>query len=142
MNEKTIVKPLSGSEIIDAIVNQVGNEVRAKLKRDCFLAAHLAYAGFRFELRGSLVIEFQNTEMKSTASLSADVKDGELTEGETQTEVAEAHLVREPSPPNEVRIENDIPVPVLKTNPQGKVEEGRVRYAKAGKKIADAKAAR
>jgi hypothetical protein len=140
MNEKIIVKPLSGQEIIDAVVNQVSTELRTKLKRDCFLSSHLAYAGYRLELRGSLLIEFQNTTLKSNASLSTNVADGELIPGETQCEVAEVNLVKEPAPPNEVRVENDLPVPALKTNPQGKVEETRIKYAKAGKKLADAKA--
>lgn len=124
-NERTLAKPLSGTEIIEAIVSLV----RTALQRDCFLAPHMAYPSF--SVQGKLDIQFQGTRIVGTV---AHVKDAA---GEQSPHVpvsnASVEFSENPKPPNEVRRETEQPVPVQVKTPSGRIEERRVKYEKRNK---------
>lgn len=122
LNERTIAKPLSGGEIIEAIIVKV----RDTLRRDCFLANHIAYDSY--SLTGSLRVQFQktNTAIKET---TVHVRGSGGEESDQPMEAAEVEVSDEPKPPNDVRVESGQGVPTLATKPSGSVEEKRVKYA-------------
>jgi hypothetical protein len=125
-NEKTLAKPLSGGEIIEAIVSKI----RQQMQRDCFLAPHIAYASFSFQ--ATVRVQFQNTgtaikeTMVTSTGLGGEVSNADM-------ESAEVEVSDEPKPPNDVRVESGQGVPALVTKPTGGVEEKKIKYAPPNK---------
>ena len=121
LNERTLAKPLSGAEIREAIIHKL----REQMQRDCFLAPHIAYASFSFQLK--LDVQFQNTgtSIKETTIRATDAG-GEVIAADM--EHAELAVSGEPQPPNEVRVETGQGVPTVVQKPQGGIEERKVKY--------------
>ena len=119
--ERTLAKPLSGAEILEAMVTKI----RHALSRDCFLSPHLAYASYSFQ--ADIRFQFQHT---GTAIKESQVhvtgQGGEVTTAEMES--IDIHVSDEPKPPNEVRVETGQGVPTQVVKPQGGVEEKKVRY--------------
>lgn len=123
--ERTVVKPLSGAEIVEAILSRV----RSQLQRDCFLASHLAYKSYSAQV--DVRVQFQDTGTRITdTEVHVQTNGGEVTDEEMQVE--EAHVEVTPEPPNIVRRETGQDVPVVTPKPSGGMEERRVRYAPKG----------
>lgn len=120
--EKTLAKPLAGSEIIEAIVSKI----RSQLSRDCFLAPHIAYGSFAFQ--ADIRIQFQNTQtaIKETR-VPVNGTGGDVNESEMKA--ADVHVEAEPQPPNQVRVETGQGVPALVAKPTGGVQEKKIKYA-------------
>ena len=120
-NEKTIAKPLSGQEVLDAIIFKI----REQMRRDCFLASHIAYDSYSFQ--GTIRIQFQKTgtAIKET-NITARGKGGE--QSDRQMESVDVEVSDEPKPPNEVREETGQGIPALVTKPTGGVEEKKLKY--------------
>lgn len=123
--ERTLARPLSGEEVIEAI----GAKIKEQLRRDCFLAPHMAYGSFSFTAK--IEIKFQGSRIEGT---QATVSGGEgvLTPDVPTTEV-HSTASAEPQPPNEVRRETGQGVPVVTKGPSGRLEEKRVKYERQGK---------
>lgn len=122
--ERAIAKPLSGTEVIEAIVSRL----KEQLGRDCYLSPHMAYGAFSFKC--SIDIKFQASRIEGT-STSVSGSLGE-TDTEQETESATLEVSDDPRPPNEVRRESGQEVPVLAKTPQGRLEERKVRYERKG----------
>jgi hypothetical protein len=120
MSERTLAEPLSGAEVIERILE----EVRRKLKNDCFLNPVFAYQAFscsghvRVQLKDAgstpeVLVQFQ------AASENPVDEDAFLSEAEIQ--IGEA-------PPNTVREDAGSGIPTLVTGPDGKPEIKRQIY--------------
>ena len=132
MSEKSIVEPLSGTEVIDAMAYKL----KEQLKRDCFLSANMAYESFEATIYVALKLKdighqpevVKTIKVNGGAPIPASFKDP-----------AEAALVHEErsedgfsgEPANDVRVETGQPVPVLVENSDGKKEIKRVHYQRA-----------
>lgn len=122
--ERVLAKPLSGTEVIEAIVSRL----REQLQKDCFLAGHMAYSAFSFKC--SIDIKFQASRIEGTSTQVSGSLGEEDLEQPIATETVE--VSDEPKPPNEVRRESGQDVPVLAKTPQGRLEERKVRYERKG----------
>jgi hypothetical protein len=121
-NERTLAKPLSGLEVIEAIVSTV----RTQLQKDCFLAPHMAYPSYSFTAK--IDIQFQGSRIAGT---TAHVKDAAGERVPNLPETTESvELSESPKPPNEVRRDTNQGVPVQVKTPSGRLEEKKVRYAR------------
>ena len=119
--ERVLAKPLSGAEVIEAVVVRI----REQLQKDCFLSPHMAYGSYSFTC--NIDIQFQGSRIAGTHATvrgEQSVADAPQTEKESQ----QVTISDEPKPPNEVRRETGQEVPVLAKTPQGRLEERRVRY--------------
>lgn len=165
--EKTIAKPLSGVEVVEAIIagvkqgfrkqaprfpvkysENILDRLRAQMKRDCFLTPHMAYGTYsadttiriqyqqaedigqsHYAFQAECAVKFENTgtAVKSTLVRFAGFS-GELRE-DIDMEPLEIHVLDEPRPPNQVRIDSHQGVPALTQTPQGRTEERHIRYA-------------
>ncbi|HKM83871.1 MAG TPA: hypothetical protein VJY15_23310 [Candidatus Acidoferrum sp.] len=121
-NERTIAKPLSGGEVMEAIIFKI----RDALKRDCYLAPHIAYDSYSFQAEIRVQFQKTNTSIKETTvhtrGKAGDVSDQPM-------ESADVKTSDEPKPPNELREETGQGIPTIITKPQGGVEEKKVKYA-------------
>lgn len=133
MAERTIVKPLSGDEIIESIVTKI----RSQLARDCFLNPHLAYASFSYQ--AEIRVQFQNTGTAIKETYARASGQGGDEQDDIDTESIDVSVSEVPKSPNDVRVEAGIGVPVLATKPSGGIQEKRVKYDPKG---APAKTAR
>jgi hypothetical protein len=122
MSETTLAAPLSGDEVIEAIVDKV----RRMLQDDCYLSPMMAYESFnaKIELKvqaldvGRVVVVEQATEVKSENVIDEDAA---LTQ-------AESYIFDRP--PNEVRQEAGLGIPTLVEDAEGRKEIKGVKYAK------------
>lgn len=138
--EKSFPKPLSGTEVAEAIANQIKESVLDSLKRDCYLAPHMAYAAFAFTFEGQLKVDFQQSAIKGT---QANIKIARPAEFSTRTPVEHGEsavtAADVPKPPNDVRTENDMGVPVMVQAANGGFEEKKIKYeGRKPKKAANA----
>lgn len=120
--DRTIPKPLSGEEIVEAIVTKI----RAQLNRDCYLAKHIAYGSFSFQ--ADIRVQFQRTgtSIKETNAVVHGMG-GDLTEAEMESVDLKVEDVEKP--PNQVRVETGQGVPALVAKPTGGVQERKIKYA-------------
>ena len=122
MNEMTIAKPLSGPEIIEAIVYKI----RENLGKNTLLSPHRAYKSFSFDNVLTINLNSQCLPVEQAMGFAKGGSDGEHNGEETT-------IINQSQPalsPNEVRRDTEQGVPVLVKTPQGKVEEKRLKYAK------------
>src|ERR1700752_4566100 len=95
--ERTLARPLSGSEIRTAVIHQI----EAALARDCFLTGHLAYASFSFQAEIRVQFQHTGTSIKDTM-VRANGQGGEVTDAEMES--IDISVSDNPKPPNEVRV--------------------------------------
>jgi hypothetical protein len=122
-NEVSVPEPLSGTEVIEAIVYKV----REQLRRDCFLSPNSAYEYFSGRIR----IEIQAIDCGRQADVQTEVNVslGPLP-GDNSDPVEETSSDEDipADPPNVVRRETQQSVPVVTTDSSGKAEVKRVNY--------------
>lgn len=127
MAEIAIPEPLSGTEIVEAVMFRV----RQHLMQDCFLNSTAAYESFE----GNIRIELRAVDCGRVAEI---IQDSPVTsgipidptkEGFVESTVA-SDITREP--PNVVRRESEQPVPVLTEDSSGRKEVKRVKYQRKG----------
>ena len=122
MNEVTIVRPLTGPEIIEAICYKL----RENLEKNCLLSPHQAYPGVAFEAKVDIHFTNPASYVKEAVGFASG-KEGEI--DPSQPTVQETVTVKQgDTSPNELRRDTDQGVPALVKTPQGKVEEKRLRY--------------
>lgn len=126
MSEVTLNKPLSGREVIDAILY----DIREALLRDGRLAAHLAFPAYAFTATltirtpGNVSEGFTRPLQGSGGNLDKQVEAVVQGTAETLEVIAE----REVQPPNDVRYETEQPIPLLVTEDNGRVREEYKSY--------------
>lgn len=121
-NEVAVPEPLSGTEIIDAVVFKI----REALRRDCFLNANTAYEYFS----GQFHIELKAVDCGREAAVTVDVTHTAGAAPEPGAAIQEAK-VDETIPmeaPNVVRRATRQSVPVVATDATGRNEQRRVTY--------------
>lgn len=128
-NEVAVPEPLSGTEIVEAIVFKV----REMLRRDCFLSPNSAYEYFS----GQIHIEVTAVDCGRPAEIKADI---DVTKGTTDPDNPELYTAEStekisPGAPNIVRRETEQSVPVVTNDGAGKQEQRRVKYARQDKEI-------
>lgn len=122
-NEVAVPEPLSGTEVIEAIVEKV----RRMLARDCFLSPVAAYEHFS----GKIHIEITAIDCGREAKVETEVAVNlgrSLEESQEGAYDVESEEVIEPEAPNVVRRETGQSVPVVTTDSGGKSEVKRVKY--------------
>jgi len=119
MAEKTLALPLSGAEVVEAICERV----RVALKKDCFLSETSAYDWF--EASVSVGIRLHDLGRIPKVEVGVVVEKGAWT-GDVEERIAGVEIGR--AAPNQVRLENGLPVPVLATGADGRKEIRRVKY--------------
>lgn len=127
MAEQTLNNPLSGGEVVEAILDKI----RASLRLDCHLNPNSAYDWFSAEVTIKLDMHDAGAHIKGDYTAKA-------TEG---NQVADAQHVEadfhiDPAPPNEVRVETGQPVPTLTKDEQGNDVVKGVRYSRKDAKKA------
>lgn len=128
MSEVAVPEPLSGTEIIDAIVHKV----RQALSRDCYLNPNAAYEHFS----GKIHIEIAAVDCGRQAGVTVDIPldlVAPLQEGQGTVQ-AKSDTTIEKQPPNLVRKETHQPIPVMTEDGSGKKEIKRVQYQNNSKK--------
>ena len=124
-NETAVADPLSGTEVIEAIVAKV----REQLRRDCFLSPNAAYEYFTGEIRIKIraIDVGRNAEVDTTANVAGGTPPEDPTDPRIETNESETNIEQEP--PNVVRRESGQSVPVTVEDGTGKTESKRVKYA-------------
>lgn len=125
MSEVTVAQPLSGIEVIDAVLAKL----RSLMIQDCYLSPNSAYESFTADVTvkiraldiGRIAESSFKAHEESVTQPTADDEDYALRE-------AEIHLAA--MPPNQVRQETGQPIPTLVDVGDGKKEIRPVRYAK------------
>lgn len=122
MSEITIAQPLSGSEVVNRIVEKI----RTMLHQDCFLNAYSAYESFEADIK----IDLKMLDCGRTPEVHARVIERSETplSEDFALEHADAHLGAQP--PNQVRMESGQPIPTLVNTGDGRPEIRPVRYAR------------
>jgi len=123
MTSRTLAEPLSGAEVIEAIVE----EVRRKLRLDCYLKPVFAYSSFTADLtiRVALKDAGSSPQVQTLVHVESETP---LDEDHFLTET-EAHLGE--APPNTVREDSGQGIPTWVENLEGKGEVQRQIFKKA-----------
>lgn len=125
MSEQVLPLPLSGGEIIKAVLHHV----ELALKRDCYLNDVAAYE----TVAGTISVRLKMKDCGRAVEVSVDVPVSQgpaPTDGDPDVYDANATVELETAPPNVVRQETDQPLPVLVEDATGKREVRRVQYAR------------
>jgi hypothetical protein len=113
MGEETLAQPLSGEEIILAILKKIGDS----LEKDCFLSPMMAYEGFEADIHITVRAKDlgREVEVKRDVAIAGGepVDDDDVFLRETEIALSEA-------PPNQVRLDADLPIPTLVETSDGK----------------------
>lgn len=118
-NETSIPLELSGEEVRIVILKKLED----RLMRTGNLSDQRAYSSFKAKITVEMVLDDHGLETKEVAL--AEASEGELSEDAPEVENVEVEI--EPAPPNMVRAENDLPVPVI-VDVNGKTEIKKVHY--------------
>ena len=125
MSEITIAQPLSGTEV----VNRILEKVRTMLKQDCFLNEYAAYESFEADIN---IVWKCHDVGRIAAGTTAVVERSENPIDENNEnfalEMAEDSLGV--MPPNQVRQDSGQPIPTLVESGDGRREVKHVRYAR------------
>lgn len=118
-SEISIAKDLSGPECLDACLTKL----RDTLSRYDLFHAHMSYPAFRAQIK----FEFwpQSTSIPDV-ELTVNVERGAQEQLQEQSTVA-ATVVIDPAPPNAIREDAGLPLPVLVTHGDGTTEEKWVK---------------
>ena len=122
MSEQTIAQPLSGEEIVNAVLDKV----KHVLQRNCDLNPVLAYESFEADIH--VEIRMKDSGRQVTATLDTRVVSDEPLAEDAYLREAEAHIGE--APPNQVRLDSDQPIPTSFTDAEGKQTVKAVRYSR------------
>lgn len=135
MNEVAVPEPLSGAEIIEALLFRV----RQQLIADCYLNPNNAYESFEGQITIKVravdcgrIVEVEKTVVADAGAPFDDKKEGAF-ETTTVQDIPK-------EPPNVVRRESGQGVPVMTEDAGGRREVKRVHYARKGQTKAAPKA--
>lgn len=125
MSETTLDTPLSGEEVIQAILDRVAR----MLRDDCYLSPMAAYESFEADIQVS--VKMLDIGRAPEVHIQAKVKSEKPVDPNDEDfalNAAEAHLAAQP--PNQVRLAAGLPIPTLVEDSQGQKEIKPVRYAR------------
>ena len=126
MPEQVLNKPLSGEEIRQMIVKQV----EKMLAGDSRLAAHFAFPACSFSVK--VHIDLAHSQLSPVdRETSGVMNENPNTHNYPRIESVDEEISVPELPPNEARVEHDIPVPVLAKDDKGRTVEKRVKYDRA-----------
>jgi hypothetical protein len=121
-SEKSLPLPLTGEEVQEAVVFKL----RECMQKSCHLSSGNAYTSARFEIAVKMTLWDYGREVRNNEIASGEIDSGLPPESEPET--VEATLTVEPMPPNALRQEVDLPVPV-QTVVDGKKVTKHLKYA-------------
>ena len=124
MTEQVLNKPLSGEEIRQMIVNQVVK----MLAGDIRLAGHHAFPACSFNVK--IHLELAHSQL---SPVDREISGGVGTMPAPQPDWPVTPVMDETvpeMPPNEARVENDLPVPVLTKDDKCRPVEKKVKYSR------------
>ena len=127
MSEITIVMPLSGEEVVDAICDAI----RKSLHQDCYLNRVSAYESFAAKVK----IEVRAKDSGRVAEVVKEVAVKSEEPVDEDQALVEADFALYDRPPNEVRQEAGLGIPTLVTDAEGKQDIKKVRYARKPKEM-------
>jgi hypothetical protein len=133
MAERTMLKQLSGSEIIEAVLDTL----RTKMTRDCYLNPNNAYDFFEARIKVELDMHDTGSLVKSDHEIK--ILHGDRPE-EEDIEVVVDSVTIPAAAPNDVRQSTGQPIPVLTTDANGRQVEKSVHYARKSSKAATTRA--
>jgi hypothetical protein len=122
MPERVLANPLSGKEIIEAVVDKV----RQALQRDCYLTPNLAYDFYEADVKVSLTAH----DVGRAAKVEVAVHDTQGENEDAALEASDASFHVDAEAPNVVRVESGQPVPVLTKDPDGRPAVRGIKYSK------------
>jgi hypothetical protein len=127
MSERTLADPLSGEEIIQAVLDKI----EQSLRRDCYLHPSSAYDFFSAKVTLSISAFDIGTEFKVEQTVVSE-------KGEAKEEASEAEVEIEipQMAPNEVREQSGLPIPTLTKDESGKPVIRGVKYQRKGRQKA------
>jgi hypothetical protein len=120
--ERTLADPLSGAEILEIIHRKVDEALRGQ----CHLNPSFAYESFEADIKVSIRLKDLGTPHQSQHHVV--VGSEKPVSQDAALEEADAHIYD--APPNEVRQENEIPIPTLVTGADGQRDIKHVKYQK------------
>ena len=122
MAEQSAGLPINGEEMVKIIQYKVGEVLR----RDCFLKEHFGYTDFGGSIDVHLWLAggIRKVTIDTKVDLGPKPEDAELREGT-------AEIVSEP--PDEMRVEAELPVQVLTKDENGRAVLKPVHYARKKK---------
>lgn len=126
MADVSLVKQLSGPEVIDSILAQL----KKKLSIHGRLQPNSAYSGYRAEL---IFKFYPAASFIPPVTYSAEVQDVPDDAILSETATVEAHIEIPVKPPNKVREESGLPTPVLGPDDKGNIVEKWVHLKPAEK---------
>jgi hypothetical protein len=126
MAEIVLANPLSGLEVIEAVVDQV----RTQMRKDCNLNVNSAYDWYDAEINMHDAGSHIKGDYTAKSAQGSKPSDGE------EIEQAFASFDVDPASPNEVRVATGQDVPVLTKGENGEQVVKGVRYKRADAKKA------
>ena len=121
--ERVLANPLSGLEIVEAIVDKM----RQRLLKDCHLSPNLAYDFFLADV----IFSIQAHDIGRQVDVVAEevITEASCPE-DASLEAADAEFHIDAEAPNVVRVESGQPVPVLTKDSDGQPSIKGVRYSR------------
>lgn len=128
-NEVAVPEPLSGTEIIDAVVFKI----REAMRRDCFLSPNSAYEFFSGQFH--IQIKAVDCGREADVNVKVDVTKGNAPEPGAPVQTATVKETIPKEAPNVVRRATRQSVPVVTTDNTGRNEQRRVTYEQKEDKL-------
>lgn len=119
--ETSIAEPLSGDEVVEAVLDLIGQ----KLRRDCFLSRNSAYESFE----GKITVHLRLKDVGRIAEVQTEVPFVLRKAGNDATEIDEEMFLDEQLP-NVTRVNTGQAVPVLVQSGEGRPEVKTVKYGR------------
>jgi hypothetical protein len=122
MSEITIAQPLSGEEVVEAILDRI----RVSLYKDCYLNRVSAYESFTADIH----IALKAKDCGRIAEVVQDVAVASENPVDEDAALVEADLRLYDQPPNEVRQETGQGIPTLITEHDGQQVIKKIKYSR------------
>lgn len=123
MSELTLAQPLSGEEIITALVEKL----RDKLRSDCYLSGTTAYESFEADIKVSVRM-VDCGRIPEVAVEVHEKSENPIDETNENFALEQMDIHLSSAPPNEVRQEAGLPIPTLVEGADGKRDIKNVKY--------------
>jgi hypothetical protein len=121
--EQVINKPLTGEELKRIVLNKLAD----KLNGDTRLADYIAVPSFQFRLD---LVMMLNGAVHDDIRHTVEGKQGKVDEDASDLRAESLHIEQGEMPPNEVRVDAGLEVPVMSHDEKGRPVEKGVKYAK------------
>ena len=126
MPERVLANPLSGEEVVKAVLDKIGNSLR----RDCYLSPNCAYDYYTAEVKISLRAHDVGRTAEVNVAETVTGRVEPFNPEDVHLDAADAEFNIEAAPPNEVRVSTGQDVPVLTKDTEGKPAIKPVLYSR------------